>query len=405
MSRRTAAALAWAVWAVTIVLFAGAVTGVASTQLPDRPGPLEVIALALPIFAFPMVGAIVASRRPANPIGWIFCAIGLCLMAGIASNEYVLYATHLAPSLPAVTFVAWIGSWTWFVSMGLAATLMLLLFPDGRPPSPRWRVVGWLAIPLIIVIVLAFALRPGPLDAPGRIINPLGVDGPIGDLAGVVTNGFSWPLLALAVASFAALVARFVRSRGEERQQLKWVAYAAALMAFGTAATAVVELAGKAEDPLFGWAWFVPLLGLGLVPVAAGIAILRHRLFDIDLLINRTVVYGALTVTLATLYVGSVILLQGLLSGFTGGNSLAVAASTLGVAALFGPIRRRIQRTVDRRFYRSRYDARRTVEAFAIRLRDQVDLSHLTGELNAVVAETLQPASVSVWLRSVRGSR
>ena len=403
--RRWTTWLAWGLWAITVALFAFALARATSSELPDRPGVLDVLTLGLVILAFPTVGAIIASRRPGNPIGWIFCAIGLSVITGVASYEYALYARHVAPSLPAVTFVAWVGSWTWFVGMGLAGTLVLLLFPDGRPPSPRWRIVGRLSVVLIGITVVAHAVRPGLLDDYDdlAIPNPFGMTGPIGDLALAVIDLFAWPLVMLAIASFAALVTRFVRARGDERQQLKWVAYAAGLMAVGIFATLVVSLAGKEDDPAFGWVPYVGFLGLGLIPVAAGIGILRYRLYDIDLLINRTLVYGVLSATLAAVYVGLVIALQGLLSGFTGGNSLAVAASTLAVAALFGPVRRRIQKAVDRRFYRSRYDAARTVEAFSSRLRHEVDLAHLTDELRGVVAETLQPASVSVWLRSGDG--
>ncbi len=400
MRRRWTTWLAWGLWALTIALFAGVLSRVASSELPDQPGVLDVLTLGLVILAFPTVGAIIASRRPENPIGWIFCIIGLSVIAGVASFEYVLYVYKVAPSLPAATFVAWLGTWTWFVGMGLAGTLMLLLFPDGRPPSPRWRIVGRLSVLLIGITVLAHAVRPGPLDNDLKIANPFGITGPIGDVARAVTDLFAWPLIILAVASFAALVTRFVRARGDERQQLKWVAYAATIMAVGITASLVVRaIAGTEEDPAFSWVWYVGLLGLGLIPIAAGIGILRYRLYDIDLLINRTLVYGVLTVTLGAVYVGSVILLQGLLSGFTGGNSLAVAASTLAVAALFQPVRRRIQNAVDRRFYRSRYDAQRTLEAFSSRLRHEVDLVHLTDELRGVVAETLRPASVSVWIR------
>ncbi|MEO7396813.1 MAG: hypothetical protein ABIW50_09405, partial [Candidatus Limnocylindria bacterium] len=400
MSRRWTTWLAWGLWVLTVALFAGALSSVASSELPDRPSPLDVLTIGLVILAFPTVGAIVASRRPGNPIGWIFCTIGLSVAAGVASFEYALYVFNVAPSLPGATFVAWLGSWTWFVGMGLAATLMLLLFPDGRPPSPRWRIVGWLSVVLIGTTVVAHAVRPGLLDNDLDIPNPFGITGPIGDLALAVTNLFAWPLIVLAVASFAALVSRFVRARGDERQQLKWVAYAAGIMAVGITASLVVGLAGKEDDPAFSWVSYFGFLGLGLIPVAAGIGILRYRLYDIDLLINRTLVYAVLSATLGAVYVGSVILLQGLLSGFTGGNSLAVAASTLAVAALFQPVRRRIQNAVDRRFYRSRYDAARTVAAFASRLRHEVDLDSLTEELRGVVDQTMRPASVSVWLRA-----
>ena len=182
---------------------------------------------------------------------------------------------HVAPSLPAATFVAWFGNWIWFVGLGLASTLMLLLFPDGRPPSPRWRVVGWLAVLLIGITVLAFAVRPGPLDDELTIPNPFGISGPIGDLARAVTDVFVWPLGILALASFTALVSRFVRARGDERQQLKWVAYAATITAVGIAAAIVVGLAEKGDDPAF-WrqAWFgsAQTPGMAQMPMLPGMS-------------------------------------------------------------------------------------------------------------------------------------
>jgi len=398
MSRRWTTWLAWGLWVLTVALFAGAVSGGASSQLPDRPGLLDFLLIGLVVLAFLTVGAIVASRRPENPIGWIFCVIGLSLVAGVATSEYALYVRHVAPFLPAADVVAWFGSWVWYVGVE-AGILMLLLFPDGRPPSPRWRIVGRLSVLLIGITVLAYAVRPGMLDSDLNIPNPFGIRGPIGDLARAVTDLFTWPLVMLVVASLAALATRFARARGDERQQLKWVAYAATIMAVGIAAAIVVGLAGIYDDAALGWVWYIVSVGLGLIPVAAGLAILRYRLYDIDLLINRTVVYGVLSVTLGTVYVGSVILLQGLLSGFTGGNSLAVAASTLAVAALFQPVRRGIQNAVDRRFYRSRYDAARTVAAFASRLRDEVDLDSLTDALRAASHSTVRPPSASIWLR------
>jgi len=405
MRPRWTTVLAYGLWLLSVLLFAGALSTVGATNLPERPSLLDVLSVGLPVLAFPTVGAIVAARRPQNPIGWIFCAVGLSLIGGIAAAEYVLRARMVNPSLPAPDVVAWMGSWTWLIGLGLAGTLMLLLFPDGRAPTPRWRIVGWLAAITIGVTLVGFALRPGPIDGDPDIVNPFGVSGPIGEIARLVTEVFAWPLAALVVASFAAFVARFVRARGDERQQLKWVAYATFIAIFGFGLMMVVALTGGAADEGFSWIWYVMLLGLGLIPVTAGIAILRYRLYDIDLIIRRTLTYGALSATLVAVYIGLVIAIQGVLSGFTGGNSLAVATSTLAVAALFQPVRRRIQSAVDRRFYRSRYDAARTVQAFASRLRHEVDLTLLTNELRGMVAETLQPTSVSVWLRDGRELR
>jgi hypothetical protein len=259
---------------------------------------------------------------------------------------------------------------------------------------------------VICLLVLAAAFAPGPLAGDDTIENPFAIHGVVGDLLGVVRPD-SLGLLLLATVTLTAvssLVIRFRRSRGLERQQIKWLAYAAGITAM-LLLTQVVTVLGpelsivQIPAVVAELTWILTIAGFASFAPAAGIAILRYRLYDIDLLINRTVVYGALSATLAVLYVGLVIGLQGVLSGFTGGEGLAVAVSTLAVAALFQPFRRRMQRAVDRRFYRSRYDAQRTLEAFSVRLRHEVDLARLTDELLDVAESTVQPAGVSVWLR------
>jgi hypothetical protein len=273
--------------------------------------------------------------------------------------------------------------------------LLLLLFPTGRLPTRRWRVVVWAVVGYVAVFTLVSWLSPVSQDFRlSSVHNPLGIDLEIMDLlSGVVY--LTLPLLLLACG--AAVIVRFRRSRGDERQQIKWFAYAVGVMVvlftlgFSFGLPQVVGVA-----PLV---FAVPLSGL---PVAAGIAILKYRLYEIDIIINRTLVYGTLTVMLVALYFGGVVVLQRVFVVLTGERStLAVVASTLLIAALFNPLRHRIQVFVDRRFYRSKYDAAKTLEAFSVTLRDETNLKALNDELVGVVRETMQPAHVSLWLRPV----
>jgi hypothetical protein len=271
----------------------------------------------------------------------------------------------------------------------LPTTFLLLLFPDGHLASRRWRPVAWLAAGILATVLVANALAPGPLDSFPRFANPLGID----LLGGVLDR-----VLALAGALYlgvtascvAAVVVRFRRSRGEERQQLKWFAYAAGLLLIFLLLNV---LAGDPNNLFFG-------VGLTLFPLATGIAVLRYRLYDIDRLISRTLVYGLLTALLAGIYGGAVLVL-GQVFGGVGGDppSGVVAGATLAVAALFQPLRRRVQAAVDRRFNRRRFDAARTVETFSVRLRDEIDLDMLSAELLTVVDQTMQPTAVSLWLQ------
>jgi hypothetical protein len=286
---------------------------------------------------------------------------------------------------------AWYGDISWILVILPAATFLLLLFPDGRLPSPRWRAVAWCAGLGIGLLFVADGFDAGRLADYPEIENPYGLDTP----AVSVTMGIAALALAVAIpGSSLSLVLRFRRAGRIQREQIKWLALAGAV----AVVIFVIALAGydlwgsEVSDGAI-------MLGILMIPVAAGVAILRHRLYDIDVVINRTLVYGALTATLAGAYLGSVLLLQLALSPLTEDSGLAIAGSTLAVAGLFRPARARIQHAVDRRFYRRRYDATRTLEAFGVRLRDEVDLDALGGELRAVVADTMQPAHVSLWLR------
>jgi hypothetical protein len=344
--------------------------------------------------AFMVVGALIVTHRPSNAIGWIFSAIALLAVTGQVAAQYAIYAyvTRLG-SLPGATLALWYGSWPWWLMLALALVFIPLLFPTGRLLSPRWRPVAWLAAVVTAVLTTLTSLQPELSlgTVPDQVIvNPIGVAAAGNLLKSPVVPALIVLLAVMTAAAFGSLVLRFRRSRGEERQQLKWFTYASAL----------VPLAWLSESlpaPLGDLLFAVPV---GFLPVATGIAILRYRLYDIDRLINCTLVYGLLTALLAGVY-ASVVLVLGQLFGEVGKDppSWAVAGATLAVAALFQPARRRIQTVVDRRFNRRKFDAARTVEAFSFRLRDEVDLDVLSAELLAVVEQTIQPTRASLWLR------
>src|SRR5215208_4262911 len=345
---------------------------------------------------FSVMGAVIVPHlSPENPIGWLFCATGLLFGVTDFSIEYAIYALLVAPgSLPAGEAAAWIFSWVWVPAIGLSVFLPLV-FPNGRLPSPRWRWFFWLSLLLILVGAISQMFTPGLVANLGGIYNPLGLEG-LPNLWKLIQT----LLYALLLVSVASLFVRRLRASGVERQQLKWFTYAATLAVIGLILTFTIsELTGSVW---LGWAGYVlALVGLIGIPISMGIAILRYRLYNIDLIINRTLVYGALTAILALLYFGSVTALQYLFSLLTGqSNTLAIVASTLAIAALFIPLRKRIQSFIDRRFYRRKYDARTPLEAFGSRLRDETDLEKLCEDLAEVVDETMQPAHVSVILRS-----
>ena len=347
--------------------------------------------LVVVILAFALVGALISSRLPTNPIGWICLAIGLILALEAVADGYHVYALQTRPgSLPGGEYMAWLGNWTWAPPVFLIGTFMVLLFPDGRLPSRRWRAVAWFSVVALISVGLSYAFLPGRLDEAPNVTNPLGIEPARSALELVYT----WDILLLPlcfVASALSMVLRFGRATGEVRQQIKWFAFAAVLQAMAFSFYFVVP-SEVVED-------LVALAFAGL-PVAVGIAILRHRLYDIDVVINRALVYGSLTISLALVYVGLVVALQYVFRALTGGGSqLVIVASTLAIAALFSPLRRRIQAFIDRRFYRKKYDAAKTLEAYSAKLRDETDLDALNAELVGVVWETMQPAHVSLWLR------
>jgi hypothetical protein len=356
--------------------------------------------------AFAVVGAILVAKRPTNLIGWIMAAVALMVAIFNAGGVYATYVmlTRGQPDALAV-FGAWTANWYWFLMLALALIYLPLLFPDGRLPSRRWLPVAVLAGIAMLGFVLPRALAETlPVnEAPGyRIDNPIGIEGlgPIENLPilGVLLNGV---LIVAFVGAAASVVVRLRRSVGVERQQMKWFAYVTVVFVGGSiVASAIGEVTGvrRLEDISFVLS-LVALVGL---PIAVGVAILRYRLYDIDLIINRTLVYGSLTALLALVYFGGVATVQAIFRALTGQEQqpqLAIVVSTLVIAALFNSLRRRVQGFIDRRFYRRKYDARKTLEAFSAKLRDETDLDALNAELVGVVRETMQPAHVSLWLR------
>ena len=380
----------------TVPLFlALAVPGLVLLELaPDRSGESTFDpAFLLVQLAFAAIGALLVARLPRHPIGWLFVAEALLSALAQLAFGYARYGLLEDPgSLPGAKAAAVLT----VVPTLHIAIFALLLFPTGRLLSPRWRPLLWAAVAWFGLIVLAYALAPGPLWAMPEVENPIGVqawDG-LGDLAEALETAGS---TVLAVAVVLSLWLRLRSSQGVEREQLKWLTFSVASIGLLVVAAGIGAAFGLEELEAFETAVTVVfMVVLAGVPVSIGVAVLRHRLYDIDVVIRRTLVYAVLTATLGATYLGLV-----LLSGLAVGESdLAIAAATLAVAALFRPLRARIQAAVDRRFYRGRYDAARTLEAFGGRLRDEIDLEQLGGDLRAVVRDTVQPARVSLWLRS-----
>jgi hypothetical protein len=371
----------------------GAHLSVANGNFQRRPGFL--LALTLAFTAFMVVGAVIVAHRPSNAIGWLFSAIGLLTATGTLAVDYAEYAYVTRPgSLPGAIVAIWY-SWWWLPMFALILVFTPLLFPTGRLLSARWRPVAVAAAVATVLIAVGGALEPTLKlqNEDYTVDNPIGLRVVPDEEAGLVGGVLFGVLAFCAVAALVSLVLRFRRSRGVERQQLKWFTYAAALaILFEVVPTPQLE--GEVHDVLFG-------LTFAFIPVAAGTAILRYRLYDIDRLIHRTLVYGLLTALLGLAYAGVVLGLGQLFENDVTRYppSWLVAGATLAVAALFQPARRRIQAVVDRRFNRRRYNAAKTVEAFGLRLRDEVDLDALAAELLTVVDQTMQPTRTSLWLR------
>jgi hypothetical protein len=394
-SPRATTSLAWLLCGTSLTL---GVLGLVLESLNGHPiTDSLVVGIALLAITFPLVGAVVAARRPCNPLGWIFCVIGLSYGLTVTGEAYAVYAVRTAPgALPGEGLMSWLGNWAWALGLGLLMTFALLLFPDGQLPSRNWRPVAWLSATSIVLSGGLGAAWTWPRRSLALIESEVEGLEHAPRLVHVLVQAGVPLMFGCGLASVAALLMRFRRSRGVERQQLKWFTFAGAVTVAG-----LVLILFPSQ-----YGWIGPVSPLVIVPilvsmpVAAGVAILKYRLYDIDRLINRTLVYGLLTAILGGAYAGIVLVLGQLFGGI--GDSLpswAVAGATLSVAALFRPARQRIQAVVDRRFNRRKYDAAKTIDTFGARLREQVDLDTLSGELLAVVDQTMQPTTASLWLR------
>jgi hypothetical protein len=389
MSTRKAALIAWSACLLAMALITCAIV-LAFLNGADA----EAVSFPLAVTASVVVGGLVASRRPANPAGWLFVGSAACVALNTVAAEYATYGLLTSPgALPFAGAMAWVSEWTEPWGAALLLVFLPFFFPDGRLVSASWRPIAWLVfLALMVDVVVLRVLMPGVVVfGATRIANPLGVEA-LRPFLDAIGTGVWLGSILVAVAS---LVVRFRRSRGEERQQIKWLALAASAIPVWFLTNAPIQAASPNLFQVVD-----ALIVFALIPMAAGIAILRYRLYDIDVLINRTLVYGSLTATLVVVYFGGIVLLQRVFVVLIGEQStLAVVASTLLIAALFNPLRRRIQSFIDRRFYRRKYDARKTLEAFSAKLRDETDLEALNAELVGVVRETMQPAHVSLWLR------
>jgi hypothetical protein len=405
---------AWSLWTLSVALVALTILldlATPTVSQMDEPAWADAL-LATLVLTYTTVGAFVASRRPRNPIGWIFWGAGLFITVGLFFRAYADYVLFVGdgPSTLA-EYLSWLSAQLAGPVVTLSTLLLMLLFPTGRVPSglllPRrreqsrswWQAVVWMAVIGSTVAALWLASEPNPAGVGAPASNPLGIGGTFGK----VVESIGLICIALLPISFlfagASLISRLALANEQERQQLKWFAYAAAMLVGGLL---VGLLLGAASNLLGGAGIVIAILGFMFFAVATAIGILRYRLYDIDVIVNRTLVYATLTITLTLIYFGGVTATQTLLRNLTGQvklPQLAVVASTLVIAALFTPLRRRIQTFIDRSFYRKKYDAAKTLEGFSMKLRDETDLEALKGDLVGVVRETMQPAHVSVWLR------
>jgi hypothetical protein len=395
--QRLPVVVAWSLWLLALTLN---VLAFVLFAVPDQTRSAAVKAFdsatgSLPFMVFVTVGALIVSRRPRNVIGWLCCAIGLAVsFSGFGSSEAARSIAANPDRVPGALVLHQLGQALFLLPLLGLLPLLVLLFPTGRLPSSRWRPALWVFAAGLALYAASLLLKPGPVGD-GLPANPLGLASAEGLLVSIgAVSGLLFAVFVVLV--LASLVVRFRRARGDERQQLKWVVYGSALLA--VLIPTLGPVLERVPSPYAGPVFFS--LAVSMIPVAIGVAVLKYRLYDIDRVISRTLVYGLLTALLAGVY-AVVALILGQLFGGVGGNppSWAVAGATLAVAALFQPARRPIQGVVDRRFNRRKYDAAKTVEAFSARLRDEIDLDTLTAELLAVVDQTMQPTRSSLWLR------
>jgi hypothetical protein len=364
-------------------------------------GPLDYFALifqllfSVIVLGLSIIGSLIVAKQPDNRVGWLFLAASVGIAVSTASFNYISLSVHrFALALPGTVFVAWLSSWIMIPTLISLVIFVPLLFPTGHVPSPRWRPVARFGLVGICLTTIGSAMVAGPLDSLG-VDNPFGVplSHPLVDIVGGLDAISGLLLFTLTAVS---VISRYRHGTPLERLQLRWFAFPAVVGIVLLGTSSVVNV-----GPVSDAAWIGMLICLALLPIAIGIAILRHRLFDIDLVIKRTISYAVLSVLLIGLEVAGILVLEGLLTLVIEGQSqaLAIALSTLAVATLFQPARRRIQRWVDRRFDRSRYDAAHVIAGFSARLRDRVDLDTVATEIAGTIGETMRPKSVSVWVR------
>jgi hypothetical protein len=386
-------------WVSSIALTVVGLVLLAATwdlDVPSTWGVRGFLIVLSPVAA--TIGAIVATRVRGNPVGWLLLAAGLLAGVQQAAEAWAEYGILAHPgTLPGAEIAAWLAGWTWIPAMGCLGAFLPLVFPDGRLRSSRWRLIAAADVLIVAVATFGGAFLPGPLDNASYVNNPLAL--PIGYLTSEQRSIAYYPLILTLAISVVPLALRFRQARGEARQQLKWLAWSGIVLGltfllipvgqagiFGTGGEKVVEV--------------LTVIGLLGIPISAGLAVLRYRLWDIDRIISRTLSYALLTAVLVAIYAAGVLIVQGLVAPLAEeGGPIAVAASTLLAASLFQPLRRRIQGVVDRRFNRARYDLEREAEAFAGQVRHEVDLGRLSDEVSAVVDRTMEPATVGVWIR------
>jgi hypothetical protein len=407
MSARWTSWLAVSLWTIAIALvFCYLVLMYANDRLMRETH--HALIFTLFTLSLATAGTLLCIHRPRNPIGWIFLVSSLTNALAGAAVYYADYITTTAPgALPEITLLFWLGSWSYLVVFMVAPTFGLLYFPTGHLPSPRWQPFAWF---LGIWLALAFAVEmfsPGPLNpesdwAISKVMNPVGIESMTGIFdAYLAVDGLIPVTPVLFLGAIASVFIRLRVATPVERLQIKWFAYVAPIPLIGLIVEEIIiELSNNVTYGDSTTGSYIAVVGVALLPVAIGIAILRHNLYDIDRLINRTLVYGSLTALLGLGFIGSILCFQIILSPFTNGNDLEVAGSTLLIFALFRPLRVRLQRFVDRRFYRQKYDAERTLQEFGTKARDAVDLDEVSTELTAVLATTMQPQHVSLWLRT-----
>jgi hypothetical protein len=403
MSARAVRVISWLVFPLAVVLMIGSTYLSTLNRGPDVPGAAGIVVdtlLGLGGLGFIALGLLVVHRRPRNPVGWIIAGAGLTGGASDFAQSYAVYALYTNPdSIPGGEIMAWISNWIFIPVIFAAPAMLFLLFPDGNLLSRRWRPVFWVVILTTCAAMVTSIFQPVLDDAPFEgVANPLVVAPPRALLE--VLSFIGWPGMAASfLVAALAMILRLRRSRGVMRQQLKWLAAAAAVLPLASAAGVASYYVGYESI-----AGFLAIFSIFPIFFAAGYAVLRYRLYDIDIVINRTLVYGSLTVALALVYFGGVTATQQLFRALTGQHAppqLAVVVSTLAIAALFNPLRGRIQVSIDRLFYRGKYDAAKTLQSFSAKLRDEADLDELNESLLSVVRETMQPEHVTLWLREL----